>query len=142
MPSLAFRGRDALCGADELAVQLRDDEADGLGSTGGVRNDVDSGCAAAAEVTLALRAVERHLVAGVGVDGAHNAGLDGSQIVQSLGHRGEAVGGAGSGGDDVVFLGQRLVVDVENDSGQIIAGRSGDNDLAGACVDMLSLIHI
>ena len=28
------------------------------------------------------------------------------------------------------------MVDVVNDGGQIVAGRSGDNDLAGACVDM------
>ena len=70
------------------------------------------------------------------MDRAHNAGLDRSQIVQSLCHRGKAVGGAGSGGDDLVFLGQRVVVDVIDDGGQIVAGRSGDNDLAGACVDM------
>jgi hypothetical protein len=96
-------GGNALGSADQLAVELRDDEADGLGSAGGVRDDVDS--AAARErrkVALSLRAVEDHLVAGVGVDGAHDAGLDGSEVVEGLGHRGEAVGGAGSGGDDVV----------------------------------------
>ena len=35
-------------------------------------------------IPLALGAGQDHLVAGVGVDGAHDAGLDGSQIVQSL----------------------------------------------------------
>jgi len=129
-------GGNTLGSADQLAVELRDDEADGLGSAGGVRDDIDSGSAGAAKVALSLRAVEDHLIAGIGVDGAHNAGLDGSEVVEGLGHRGEAVGGAGSGGDDVVAGLQGLVVDVVDDGGQIIAGRSGDDDLAGAGVDV------
>ena len=46
---------NTLSRADQLAVQLRDDQADGLGSAGGVRNDVLSTSTSAAQVALALR---------------------------------------------------------------------------------------
>jgi hypothetical protein len=70
------------------------------------------------------------------VDGGHDAGHDGSEVVETLGHRGEAVGGAGSGGDDVVLSRELLVVHVVDDGGQVVAGRSGDDDLLGASVDV------
>ena len=54
----------------------------------------------------------------------------------ALGHRGEAVGGAGGRGDDVVIGGQRLVVDVVDDRGEVVARGSGDDDLLGAGVDV------
>src|SRR5699024_437246 len=78
--------------ADQLAVQLGDDQADGLGSAGGVGHDVLGAGTGTAQVTLALRAVQDHLVAGVGVHGGHDAGHDGVSLVQGVGHRGQAVG--------------------------------------------------
>ena len=120
-------GGNTLGSADQLAVQLGDDQADGLGSAGGVGNDVHSAGTGAAQVALTLGAVQDHLVAGVSVDGAHNAGLDLPAVVQSLSHGSQAVGGAGSGGDDVVFLGQHVVVDVVDDGGQVVASGSGDD---------------
>ena len=53
-----------------------------------VGDDVDGAGAATTLVALALRAVERHLVASPGVNGGHDAGHDGSQVVQTLGHQG------------------------------------------------------
>ena len=38
------------------------------------------------------------------VDRAHNSALDRERIIQSLRHGSQAVGGAGSSGDDVVIL--------------------------------------
>ena len=64
-----------LSGADQLAVQLGDDQADSLGSAGAVGNDVHSGSASAAQVALAMGAVQNHLVAGVSMNGGHDAGL-------------------------------------------------------------------
>src|SRR5699024_6780762 len=122
--------------ADQLAVQLGDDQADGLGSAGAVGDDVLGAGASAAEVTLALGAVQDHLVAGVGVDGGHDAGHHGISLVQGIGHGSQAVGGAGSSGDDLVFLGQGLLVDGVDDGLQVIAGRSGDDDLLGASSDV------
>ena len=63
----------ALGGADQLAVQLGDDQADGLGGAGAVGNDVLRAGAGTAQVALAVRAVQDHLVAGVGVHGGHDA---------------------------------------------------------------------
>src|SRR5699024_11739409 len=54
--------RHALGGANQLAVELGDDQADGLGSAGAVGNNVHSGSASAAQVALAMGAVQNHLV--------------------------------------------------------------------------------
>ena len=132
----AGRSGNTLSGADELAVEFGDNETDSFGSTGGVRNDVASTCAAAAEVTLALRTVEDHLVAGVSVDGAHDTTLDGSVLVKSVGHRSEAVGGAGCCADNCIGRGEGLVVGVINDGREVIASRSGNNDLLCAGLDV------
>ena len=40
----------------------------------------------AAQVALALRAVQDHLVAGVSMNGGHDAGDDGIGLVQGVGH--------------------------------------------------------
>ena len=122
--------------ADQLAVQLGDNQADGLGSAGGVGNDVLRASAGTAQIALAMGAVQDHLIAGVRMHGGHDAALDGIYVVQSLGHGSQAVGGAGSGGDDVIFLGQGVLVNREHDGGQIVAGRSRDNNLLGAGGDV------
>ena len=132
----ARRGRNALCRADELAVELGDDKADRLCRTRRVRDDVDCCCTAAAQVALALRAVKRHLVARVGMNRRHDTALDRSEIVQCLCHRCKAVRRAGCCRDNLVRLRQRLVVDVEDDRREIIARRSGDDDLLCAGLDM------
>ena len=62
--------------------------------------------------------------------------LDRSKVVEGLGHRSEAVGGAGGGGDDVVVCGQGLVVNVIDDGGEVIACGSGNDDLLGAGLDV------
>src|SRR5699024_855091 len=66
----------------------------------------------------------------------HDAGDNGISLVQGVGHGSQAVGGAGSGGDDLIFLGQGLLVDGVDDGLQVIAGRSGDDDLLGASIDV------
>lgn len=43
-----------LGGANQLAVQLRDDQTDSLGSTGGIGNDIFRGGTRSAQITLAL----------------------------------------------------------------------------------------
>ena len=100
---------NALCSADQLAVQLGNNQADGLGSAGGVGHDVDCTRSGATQVALSLGTVQDHLVAGVSMHGGHDAALDGVSIVQSLGHGGQAVGGAGSSGDDGVISAQSQI---------------------------------
>ena len=75
--------------------------------------------------------VEDALVVGVGVDGRHEALLDAERVLQHLGHRRQAVGGAGRVRDDVVLLGVVLVV---VDAEQIVTSGS----LAGA--EMITLL--
>ena len=128
------RDRDTLCGTDELAVQLRNDQADCLCRTGGVRDNVRCACSRSSEIALSLRAVENHLIAGVSVNGAHDAGLNRRVVVQCLCHRCEAVRRAGSCGNNLVFLGQRLLVDVVHDGRQIVACRCRDDNLLCACL--------
>src|SRR5207248_3257679 len=87
------RGRHADRNAVELALQLRQHEADRLGGAGRGRDHRHRRGAAAIEILV--HGVERRLVAGIGVDRGHEAGLDADEGVQHLGHRREAVGGAG-----------------------------------------------
>jgi hypothetical protein len=83
-----------------------------------------------------VRSVKDHLVAGISVNGAHDSALDGSIIIECLSHRSKAVGGAGCSGDDLVILGEGLLIYGVNDSGEIVACGSRNNDLLSACIDV------
>ena len=84
-----------------------------------------------------MRGVDEALVTGVGVHGGHEATLDAEGIVECLGHGGEAVGGAGCVGDDVVL--GRIVVGVvhtHDEGGVFVLCRCGNNDLLGASINV------
>ena len=83
-----------------------------------------------------VRAVEDHLIAGVSVDRAHDAALDRRIVVEGLRHRREAVRRAARSGDDRVVRGEGLLVYAVNDRREIVAGRSGDDNLLCASVDV------
>ena len=70
------------------------------------------------------------------MNGGHDAGNDRESLVQGVGHRSQAVGGAGSSRDNLVILGQGLLVDRVDDGLQVVAGRSRDNDLLSASSDV------
>ena len=111
-------------------------QTDGLSSTGAVGDDVLCASTSTAQVALALRTIQDHLVAGVSMNSGHDAGDDGVGLVQGVGHRSQAVGGAGSSRDDLIFLGQGLLVDGVNDGLQVVACRSRDNDLLSASLNV------
>ena len=121
--------------AGELAVQLRQYLADGLGGAGGGRDDVLQDAAATAPVLLG-GAVDGLLSRGGGVDGGHEAALDAPVVMQHLGHGGQAVGGARGGGDDGL-TGIAVVVDAIDEHGGGILGRGGLHHLLGAGLDVL-----
>ena len=122
-------------GAVELALELGQHEADRLGGAGRGRDQIDG--AGAGAVRVLVQRVDRALVAGIGVDRRHVAVLDADRLVQHLRHRREAVGGAGGIGDDVMPLGELLVVDAEHD-GEVGAGaRRRDEHALGACGQVL-----
>ena len=127
---------NALCAAVQNAVELGNDEADRLCSARGVGDHVHGSGARTAQVALAVRSVEHHLVARVSVDGRHVALLDLAELVERVCHGSKAVGRAGSRGDDGVRGLQRLFIDAVHDGGQVVAGGSGDDDLLRACVDV------
>ena len=114
--------------ADQLAVQLGDDQADCLSSAGGVGNDVLCASTSTAQIALALRTIQDHLVAGVSMNSGHDAGNDGVGLVQGISHGSQAVGGAGSSRDDLILSGQGLLVDGEDDGLQVVACGSRDDD--------------
>ena len=70
------------------------------------------------------------------MDGYHDAGLNASELVKSLGHRSEAVGGAGSCGNNLIILGEGVLVNAEDDGLHLLSGRSGNNNLLGTCIDV------
>jgi hypothetical protein len=127
-------GRHAQGEAIDLADQLRQHQADGLGGTGLGRDDVGGGGAGAAQVLVAD--VHGHLVVGVGVDGGHQALLDADAVGQDLGNRGQAVGRAGGVGDDGHAGLQRAFVNAHDDGGvDVVAARGGDQHALGALVE-------
>ena len=75
------------------------------------------------------------------MNGGHDTALNRSILVKSISHRSQAVGGAGSSGDNLVVCVKSLFVNAVNDGLKILTCRSGNNNLFSACVDMsLSLV--
>ena len=120
--------------AGELAVELGEDLADGLGGAGGGGDDVLEDTAAAAPVLLG-GAVDGLLGGGGGVDGGHQAALDAEGLVDDLGEGRQAVGGAGGVGDDGL-AGVGLVVHAVDEHGGVVLGGGGHDDLLGTGVDV------
>ena len=81
-------------------------------------------------IEILVHGVERRLVAGVGMDRGHESGFDTDRVVEHLGDRRKAIGGAGAVGNDLVILRQLVVVDAEND-GEIgsVGGRRNQHAL-------------
>ena len=92
-------GGDAQGHAREFALQRGDHFTHSLGSTGGRRDDVAEDGTAAAPVFL-RRAVNGLLGCRGGVDRRHETFHDAEVVMNNLGKRSQAVGRAGSVGDD------------------------------------------
>src|SRR5690606_472615 len=107
-----------------------------LRRAGGRRDHVQSSGARTAKVLV--RQVEDALVVGVAVDGGHQRTLNFELVVDDLRRRGEAVGRAGSVGDDVV-VGRvvLLFVDAETNGDVFAFGRSRNDDLLRARFQVL-----
>ena len=131
------RGRHTEGHASQLTLHFRDHESNGAGGTGGGRDDVNRSGTATLPILLG-RTIDGLLGSGVSVDGGHQAFGDAETFLQQhVDERREAVRGAGSIGDDVVDSRVVLVVvDADDDGDVFILGRSGDDDLLGAGVDV------
>ncbi len=107
--------------AVELALQLRKDQPNRLGRTGGGGDQALGAGAGAAQV--ALEAIHHHLGVGHVVEGGDGAVADAKALVHHLHHRRQAVGGARGGGEQPVARRiEELVVDAEHHVQRLLAG--------------------
>ena len=117
--------------APKLALKLGDDQTDRLGGSGGRGYDVLPGRASIPHILG--RQILQPLGVSVGVHGGQESFLDAKTVIEDLGYRSQAVGGAGGVGDHPMFL--RVVsvsVDPEHDGDVLVLGRGGDDHLPGA----------
>ena len=118
----------------ELAVELWDDLSDSLGGTGAGRNDV-LGSGTTSTPVLSRWTINGLLGSSVGVDGGHETLDNGEVIVDNLGERGKAVGGARCVGDNVNVGLVGLLVDT-HDVHRSIGRRSRDDNLLGSSLQV------
>ena len=120
----------------QLAVQLRNNDADRLGGAGGGGHEVRRCGAGAPEVLV--RAVLEVLVGGVGVDRRHDPAFDSDGVVQHARHRPEAVRGAGRVRDHVVLVRVvGVVVHAQHECHVRIRGWGADDHLLRAGGEVL-----
>jgi hypothetical protein len=129
-----IRGGDSESHTGQLAVELGDDLADGLGGTGGGRDDVGGGASTTSPV-LVGRTVDGLLGGGGGVNGGHQTLDDGVLVVQDLDQGGQTVGSARSVGDNVHVGLVGVQVDTTDEHG-CVSGRSRDDDLLGTTLQV------
>lgn len=125
---------DTECHAGELAVERGDDLADGLGGTSAAGDDVGSSGTATTPV-LSGGTVNGLLGGGVRVDGGHETLNDAVLVVDDLGERSQAVGGARGVGEDLNVGLVAVLVDTHDEHGGIRRG-SRDDDLLGATLQV------
>ena len=86
-----------------------------------------------------MRQVQNSLVIGVGVNSGHQTAFNTEFVQQHFGERSQAVGGAGSVGNDVVFC--RIIfvfVNTHNDGNIFAFCRSGDDNLFNSVMQVSS----
>lgn len=124
-------GRHTHGHASELAIERWDDLADSLGRTSAAGDDVLSRSSAAAPV-FGRWAVDSLLGSSVRVNGGHETFLHPEVVVDDLGERGQAVGGARGVGDDGDVGCVGFVVDTHDEHGSIRRWSGNDHLLRTA----------
>ena len=121
--------------AVQLALEGRDDLAQGLGGAGG-RGDGAQGGGAAATLIL-VGHIQDRLVVRIGVYGGHEAFDDADLLMQNLAGGGQRVRGARGVRDALHRRLQLAVVDAQHDGGvRLILGRGGQQHALGAGRDV------
>jgi len=114
----------------QLAVELRNDLANSLGSSGGGGDDVLASSTSGSPV-LSGGSVDSLLGGSDSMDGGHESLHNAEFVVDDLGEGSKAVGGARGVGDDSVAGIELGVVDA-HDEHRGILGRSGDDHQLGS----------
>ena len=118
--------------AGHLALQGRDHAANGLGCAGGGGDDVVEDGTTRAPVAAAA-GVHGLLLGGGGMDGGHQGLLDAELLVDDIGQRRKAVGGAAGVGDDTHIAAVFIAVDAEHEGRRgVVLGRSRQDGVVGA----------
>mmetsp|Transcript_21956 Transcript_21956/g.39853 ORF Transcript_21956/g.39853 Transcript_21956/m.39853 type:complete len:351 (-) Transcript_21956:47-1099(-) len=120
----------------KLSVEFRNDLTDGLGSTSRGRNDVVTSSASSTPVLLRW-SIDSLLSGSDGVNSCHETLSQAEFVIDNLGKRGKAVGGARSVGYDIHGILVQLVIDSHDKHG-CICGRSRDDNLLGTSIKVLS----
>ncbi len=131
--------------AGELAVQGRDDLADGLGSAGAGGDDVVVNGTGAAQILLLREAVHDGLGGGGGVHGGHQTLNNTEVVVDDLGDGRQAVGGAGGVGHELHVGGVLVQVDAADEHRGVVLRGAGHHDDLRAGVDVslrLGLVEV
>lgn len=126
-------GRDTEGHTGELAVEVWEDLADGLGSTSGGGDDVGRSRTTSTPVTLG-RSINDELRGGGRVDGGHQTLNDTELLVNDLGEGSKAVGGARGVGDHGLTV-VLVKVNTADEHGKVRRG-SSDDDLLGTTLQV------
>src|SRR5215471_501204 len=95
-------------------------------------------CSGPGAAQVFVRKIQDHLIVSVRVDSGHRSALDFEIVMNHFGHRRQAIGGAGSVGDNVVLAGIVLIfINSENDGNILIFSRGGDDDFFYRSAKML-----
>lgn len=121
----------------ELALELRKDESDSLGSTSRRGNDVSRSSTASSPVLATLGgSIDDQLSSSGSVNGGHETFSNAEFVIENLSNGGKAVSGAGSVGDDVLRSLIFLVVDTVDESRSGVFSRSREQDLLGTSLQV------
>lgn len=130
------RSRNTESHTGQQAFQLRDNYANSFSCTGRGRDDVLASATTTAPV-FGGRTINGLLGSSGSVNCGHQARLDTEGIVQNLGDRSQAVGGAGSVGNDVLASVGRVVNTHYEHRGSVF-GRASQNNFLGTSLDVLT----
>lgn len=126
--------RNADCVAVEKTVEFRKNKTD-CSSGASLRRDHGLGGSTSAAHVL-VEDVGKNLVVRVGMDRGHEAAFNAESFMERLDERSQAVGRAGSVGNNEVGRLENILVDAVDDGGVGGLARSGKENLFGAGVEV------
>ena len=130
-------GWDSEGHTSEFSIELWDNLTNSLGGTSGGWDNVGTSSSTGSPVFTSLGwSIDGELVHGDGVDSGHETLLNAEVVVENLGDWSEAVGGAGSVGNNGHVRGVSGVVDTNDEDWDVVLWWSGKNDFLGTSLDV------
>ena len=129
-----IRGRHANRRTIQFPLQIRQHQSDRARCAGGGGDHVLRTATGPPQILVNL--VEHALIVRIAVDRGHEPTFDPDRVVQDLGNRRQAIGGAAGIRNDIIVSRQRILIDPEDDRLGHAGCRRGDQHLLGARLDM------